>query len=142
MGFRLDVSVHSANLWSDFSEKFLSYANTALFEECCLPREHHATDVKCRLDLQRELQLIPGRPHLNTVKLHCFTQKSDGMRLGTAFRATTRGMAAGTQEWDLTRGRFSLSSCALLSPPSGGSDPVTGTSVLPSNAPQEFRRWG
>lgn len=92
VGFKADVPVRSANLCSDFSEKFLSCANSALFEEGPLPREHHAMDVKCRLDLQRELQLIPGRPHLNAVKLHCFTQKSDGVRLRTAFRATRRRM--------------------------------------------------
>lgn len=136
------MSVRSANLWSDSSEKFLSCANSALFEEGPLPREHHAMDVKCRLDLQRELQWIPGTPHLNAVKLHCFIQKSDGARLGTAFGATRSWMGAGTQERDLTYGRFSLSSCALLSPPSGGSDHITGTSVLPGSAPQEFGRWG
>lgn len=71
--FKPVVPVHSPNLWSDFSKKFLSYANSTLFEECLLPRRCHAMDVKCRLNLQRELQLIPGWPHLNTVKLHFFT---------------------------------------------------------------------
>lgn len=51
------------------------------------------------------------------------------------------GMGAGTQEWNLAHGKSSLSSCALLSPPSGGSDHIPGTCVLPSSALQEFRRW-
>lgn len=51
------------------------------------------------------------------------------------------GMGAGTQEWNLTHGKLSLSSCVLLSPPSGGSDHIPGTCVLPSSALQEFRRW-
>lgn len=49
-----------------FSEDLLSCANSALFEEYPLSREHHAMGVKRRLDLLRELQLIPRRPHLNT----------------------------------------------------------------------------
>lgn len=76
--------------------------------------------AKCRLGLQREVQLSPGRPHWNT-KPALFMQEGGGMRLGTELRATRRGWL-GDPAMGGDSGRFSPASSALLSPPSGGSD--------------------
>lgn len=76
--------------------------------------------AKCRLGLQREVQLSPGRPHWNT-KPALFMQEGGGMRLGTELRATRRGWP-GDPAVGGDSGRFSPGSSALLSPPSGGSD--------------------
>lgn len=57
-------------------------------------------------------------------------QKGAGTRLGTELRATRRGWLGDPGD----SGSFSLASCALLSPPSGGSA-HHWSQVVPSSAP-------
>lgn len=69
--------MHSADLWSHFSEEFLSYANSTL-KNVLFPGDN-AMDVKCRLDLIEGIavDLWKATPEHCTVQSH---QDWDGCR--------------------------------------------------------------